>query len=444
MKVDSELFIHDSDKAALDALKAIPGFNQLVKAFMSVWSEKEQKIINMSSNLKLGNGQMDKYYNLLPPICEKLGIEVPELYITLDVVPNSWTYGDTHPYIVITSGLLETLPDELIPTVLAHECGHIACHHTLYTTMGSLVLNGAANFLSGIGTLAIYPIQMAFAYWMRCSEFSADRAAAICDGNPDKMVETCMRLAGYDKDILADANVELFLNQAKDYKELVNGNVFNKSLEFLLFNSIDHPLNAVRAFDIREWSNTERYRNIQDYLSNPDDPNNKLPIKLNPSNVIGKDTEKAVSYLQSDGFTNITSERETSTNLKVKPDTVTSLEVNGKQISETDWFKFDSTIRIRYYEPKTDEEIKLEHPGEINLINGTKPFVDISLNDSIDKLKNLGFINIVEKEMAIPKISFGIKPGNVAKVMINQQTSITKAMWFKPDAEVTVYYYVQI
>ena len=83
---------------------------------------------------------MSKYYDMLPPICKKLGIEIPDLYIELDVSPNSYTSGDTKPFIVMTSGLLETLPDELIPTVLAHECGHIACHHVLYSTMGRMIL----------------------------------------------------------------------------------------------------------------------------------------------------------------------------------------------------------------------------------------------------------------------------------------------------------------
>ena len=135
MKLDERLFLHDSDRAALDALKAIPGFHQLMKAFMKVWSEQQFKLINMSTNLRLGEDQMPEIYHLLPPICEKLGIEEPELYVELDVRPNAYTYGDTKPFIVLTSGLFETIPAELIPTVIAHECGHIACHHTLYTTM---------------------------------------------------------------------------------------------------------------------------------------------------------------------------------------------------------------------------------------------------------------------------------------------------------------------
>ena len=48
MTVSYEKFIHPSDKAALKALKAIPGFDALVKKFMSVVGEKMFKIESTS------------------------------------------------------------------------------------------------------------------------------------------------------------------------------------------------------------------------------------------------------------------------------------------------------------------------------------------------------------------------------------------------------------
>lgn len=102
------IFLHESDKAALKALKSIPGFTTVFKAFMNVWSERQFRIQNMSSKIKLSEEQMPKYYNMLSPICEKLNIDIPELYLELNVIPNAYTYGDTKPFITITSGLLET------------------------------------------------------------------------------------------------------------------------------------------------------------------------------------------------------------------------------------------------------------------------------------------------------------------------------------------------
>lgn len=272
MSFDPERYTHDSDRAALKALKAIPGFSLLTKGFMNIWNEPQEKILNMSTRIRLGENQMRKYYDMLPPICEKLGIPVPDLYIELDVNPNAYTYGDTNPFIVFTSGLLETIPDDLMPTVLAHECGHIACHHALYTTMGRTILSGAATAMSyflKFGGLLSVPLQVAFYYWMRCSEFSADRAAVLCDGTPRKMQEVCMRLAGWDKDIIADANIEEFLKQAVDYKDMINGSAWNKTLEFMVLSGASHPLMAVRATECGEWAKSDLYSRILNNLPDP-------------------------------------------------------------------------------------------------------------------------------------------------------------------------------
>ena len=263
--LDYEMYTHESDRAALKALRAVPGFPALLRAFMNIWDERQQRILNMSSRIRLGKDQMKKYCDLLPPICEKLGIEVPELYLEMNVVPNAFTGGDTNPYIVITSGLLRTLPDELIRTVLAHECGHIACHHVLYLTMGRLLLEGTGGVLSSahpLGGLLTLPLQVAFYYWMRCSEFSADRAAVLCDGTDRKMQEVCMRLAGWDRDIQADASLEAFLAQAADYREMISGSKWNKTLEFLIMSGATHPLMAVRATECRTWFRSQACRDL--------------------------------------------------------------------------------------------------------------------------------------------------------------------------------------
>lgn len=399
MALDYKLYLHDSDKAAMAALKAIPGFSQVMKAFMKIWSEQQLRLINMSTNLRLNEKQMAKYYNMLPPICTKLGIDVPELFVELDVHPNAYTYGDTKPFIVITSGLFETLPDELIPTVLAHECGHIACHHTLYTTMGRAILNGASAFVSGLGNIALYPIQLAFAYWMRCSEFSADRAAIICDGSAEKSTEVMMRFAGYDKDIMADANVEAFMEQALEYKNLVDNNAWNKTLEFILFQNYDHPLNAIRAYEGREWEKTELYKNILEYVnSETSDDESKLPVEVSIKKMIGKNVVDVQAKLLTMGFDNIKTVRNTEAT-KTKEGSIIAITIN--ELSEDGWYKRSDEVRIEYFEAKTDEEIALEHPGEIKIGENQKYFLGKNYEEVKVELKYLGFTNFTIKEMAM-------------------------------------------
>lgn len=286
MAFDARYYTHDSDKVALKALKAIPGFHQLVKGFMKIWSERQYRISNMSGCLRISEAQLPQYYRMLPPICEQLGIEVPELYLQLDVQPNAYTAGDTKPFIVMTSGLFETMPEELIPTVLAHECGHIACHHQLYTTIGTILKNGASTALRmfvPFGSIATLPLEMAFFYWMRCSELSADRAAVLCDGTPEKMMEVCLRFAGYDKDIDAIASKEAFLDQAREYKELVAGSKWDKTLEFLVLMSKSHPLTTVRALECEEWAKSEQYQRILDgtyWLPEPEEEEEEAEAQM--------------------------------------------------------------------------------------------------------------------------------------------------------------------
>lgn len=254
-------YIHENDKKALDALKAIPGFDQLTKAFMKVFSERTMKILNMSSKVRLSPEQCPRIYNLLVPICEKFQIPVPELYLELDRMPNAYTSGDSTIFITVTSGLLELLTDDEIQAVLAHECGHIVCHHVLYHTMGQMVLNGAATLL-GLGQLVTTALSVAFSYWMRCSEFSADRAAAVFCGGPERVVDVMLRLAGGTSEVAHEINPELFMEQAKDYEDYVDDSNWNKILEALTLMNASHPFLAVRAASISQWCKASTFARI--------------------------------------------------------------------------------------------------------------------------------------------------------------------------------------
>ena len=82
MAYDAESYIHELDRQAVNALNKFPQFIKLIEAYQANYDEKTAKIEFLSSAVRLGKDQMPEIYNLLPPICEKLGIEVPELYYT--------------------------------------------------------------------------------------------------------------------------------------------------------------------------------------------------------------------------------------------------------------------------------------------------------------------------------------------------------------------------
>ena len=452
MSINPDLFLHDSDKAALKALKAIPGFSQLLKGFMNIGYEKQDHIMNMGSNLRIDENQMPKYYHMLLPICEKLQIKVPELYIKLDVNPNAWTYGDTDPYIVITSGMLETVPDELIPTVLAHECGHIVCRHTLYTMMGNLILMGldlASSYVPlGLGSAISSSLQMAFAYWMRCSELSADRVAAFCDGTPEKTVQLCMYLAGYDKDFFdAVPNVDAFLSQIEDYKKLTADNVWNKTLEFLWMRNQDHPQSAIRAYECNEWAKSIEFEKIVRYLSvydvsrltNGSDQPLEIPTPEETKKLVGQETEKVVSILKEAGFTNINTIRTMISEKNYKDGLVVDVLANGQQFKQLEWLPFDTEITITYFKAQTEEEDIAAHPGMIRMPDSANHFVGRNYMEVTKQLAASGFSIITAEALPI-RVALFTKDGSIAKITANEDANFDKGAWFYPDTQIRIIY----
>ena len=443
MSIDSSLYMHESDKVALQALKAIPGFTPLLKAYMKVWSEQQFRIQNMATNIRINEKQMPKYYNMLFPICEKLGIEVPELYLELNVKPNAYTSGDTKPFIVLTSGLLDMFPEELIPTILAHECGHIACHHVLYRTMGSLILNGAIGFL-GIGELVTLPVQVAFYYWMRCSELSADRAAMICDGTADKVIEMCMRFAGFTGDAKTEGNMAAFMEQAVEYRNMMLDSKWNKTLEFLMFSHSDHPLNAVRAYECNEWGKSREFmQGISSFSKNVE--GNSLHTRMLPMNesngyYMVLHYQEVYDRLQELGFTNIELLRETRNNANRRPGQIISIIVDGKLgFEKGKSYREDTKIRILYYEPQEETGLsqiqKIQVPFSFSGCSGRNYEVVVK------ELKEAGFTNIIVKRNEDARKNWLYKEKSIANITIGGQTEFEKDSWFCANEEILIVYY---
>ncbi|MBE6118393.1 MAG: PASTA domain-containing protein [Erysipelotrichaceae bacterium] len=436
MPLNKDIFTHESDRAALQALQAIPGFAQLMKMYMNAWNEKLMYINNMASNIRISEEQLPQYYHMLLPVCRKLDIEVPDLFLELNVVPNSYTSGDTKPFIVLTSGLLETLPEELIPTVLAHECGHIVCHHVLYRTMGTLILSGALSLLP-LKNIALAPINAALAYWMRCSEFSADRAAILCDGTADKMIDVCARFAGYDKDIPYPLNMEAFMDQAKEYEKLIGENSMNKTMEFMLYANRSHPINAVRAYEARKWAESDSFRKASEYArsyfegsSVPD-----IPVPFGEKNLLGRPTQEVRKTLQDAGFTDVRFFRSTERSMFIINDTVTSVKINGKNTyREGDWVNKSDPVEVTYYLPLSNEEAELIHADDVRMPHGAEYYTGKPYQQVEQELRDAGF-----RYITLTGVQDPAGDGTVAEITAAGR-NIRKGAWVNRNTEIRLTY----
>lgn len=255
--IKAEDFIHPEDEAALRQMESIPGFPTLVKKVLAVGFEELEYGLNMATAIRLSPTQLPKIYNHLPPICERLGIPEPEFYLQMNPMPNAYTFGDTRIFITITSGLVEMMSDEEIDAVIAHECGHILCHHVLYHSIAQIIFSGAVS-LGIIGKLAI-PAQFALLYWSRKSELSCDRCASVIT-SPEVVVRTMARLAGGPRSITEGINFDEWARQADQYDEIKNENLWNKSLQLCAIATKDHPFAAVRVREVLKWGQSPQYK----------------------------------------------------------------------------------------------------------------------------------------------------------------------------------------
>lgn len=264
MAYRAELYVHDLDRQAADALNQFPKFVKLLESYSANYDEKAAKIDLLSTAIRLSENQMPEVYGLLPPICEQLCIDTPELYYVRDKRANAATFGNVHPCIYVTSGLVNTLPLKLLPSVLAHECGHIACKHSLYHSIAAHLVDGIDRSplvrIPAIGKYLTPALVRALLFWDRCSELSADRAATLCDGTADKTIDVLLRLNGYGKNV----DRKEFLKQALDLKSFVNDSRSNKLLELMLVQDETHPRLATRAYECYEWSQSAQYSGIID------------------------------------------------------------------------------------------------------------------------------------------------------------------------------------
>jgi Zn-dependent protease with chaperone function len=262
--LDAAALQHPYDRAALAALQRIPGLDIVMRKFIELFPERVAYIQNVAQTVRVSPTQCPQLYTQLQEACAILDVKEPELYVAQYPVPNAYTSGHDHPYIVVTTGLLDLLGEDEVLAVIAHELGHIKSGHVLYKTMArciGLLLTLIGEMTLGIGRLLGRSLEGAFLEWDRKSEFSADRASMLVVQDPQVMLTLMMKLAGgtlFQKDQMSPSE---FLKQADLYEE-VDVNLLDRVYKLLMVSSVSHPLIIVRSKEIVTWAAGKDYQDI--------------------------------------------------------------------------------------------------------------------------------------------------------------------------------------
>lgn len=266
--LDPDSYIHPLDKETLDALKRIPGVSTLLRSLIRHSFELATRLHHHANFVRVGPTQYASLWQKFEYAGRALGIkQLPELYVYQDPVPNAYTFGVDKYFIAVSTGCLELLDDEEITVVLAHELGHVHADHVLYKSAARVFGSVASTIIQatmGLGTLVVYPIQLALLRWDRASELSSDRAALLVVKNPHVVMRTLMKIAGGTRRYANELGIESFIEQADSFGKMQDEGPLGRYITIFqsLFRS--HPFPIWRTKEIIDWVTTGNYLEILD------------------------------------------------------------------------------------------------------------------------------------------------------------------------------------
>ena len=255
---------HPADRAALQAMRAVPGFDEAVRKIVAILGgERGIRLLFQANAVKAGPSQFPTLYSTHVEVCTTFDWpKVPELFVTQTPIFNAGAYGVDDPFIVLHSAALEMLDDEEMRALIAHEMGHVMSGHALYRTIAEILLLVSFSALPILAGIALLPIRLALLEWMRKSELSSDRAGLLGSQDPLASQRLFMKMSGGVRppNVVGQLNLDAFMAQAQEYSQSNEGlDVIYKILNTL---ALTHPMHTVRAGELQQWMATGEYDRI--------------------------------------------------------------------------------------------------------------------------------------------------------------------------------------
>ena len=268
----ADRFRHPLDLQATNTLKQIPGIDVAVRSLLGSVAEQFFYTSNIASSVLVSEKQLPHLHKLLLEACQILDLEPPQLYVQQNPTPNAYTFAmrGKQPFVVLHTSLIEMLTPEEIQAVIAHELGHLKCEHGVYLTMANMVIL-AANLLPTWGTILAQSLQEQMLQWVRCAEFSCDRAALLAIQDPKVVMSVLMKLAGGSPTLAPQLNLDAFIEQAKAYDAIASDGL-GEMLKAAQTAQLTHPVPVIRAREIDRWASSAEYHAVieQKDISNKD------------------------------------------------------------------------------------------------------------------------------------------------------------------------------
>lgn len=250
---------HPADRAALNTLRALPGFDEVVRKVMGLIGERGVRHLFTANAVRVGPRQRPKLDALYTEVLATMDWPTrPELFVSQTPFANAMAVGFENPFIVVNTGAIGLLTPEEQRVILGHELGHIMSGHATYTTLALLILNIGFSNIPGLGLIAL-PVQLALLEWYRKAELSADRAGLLATQDPTASMRLFLKFAGGTSSD-DEMSLDEFLIQAQEYE--TGGTALDSVFKALNVAFRTHPFNTVRAGELQRWVQSGAYERI--------------------------------------------------------------------------------------------------------------------------------------------------------------------------------------
>jgi Zn-dependent protease with chaperone function len=257
--ISTRAWEHAADRAALNAMRSVPGFDEVVRKIYGFFGERGVRLMFQANAVRVGPTQFPRVHSAFNDVIATLDWDPrPELFVTQSPFFNAGAFGMDRPFIVLNSSAVAALDDEEMHTILGHELGHVMSGHALYRTILFILITFGARALPFLAGIALLPIQIALLEWYRKSELSCDRTGLLASQDPLASMRMFMKMAGGGQ--IEEMDLNAFMVQAKEYEE--GGDAADAIAK--IFNSLwmTHPFHTLRAAELQRWIEKGDYDRI--------------------------------------------------------------------------------------------------------------------------------------------------------------------------------------
>lgn len=191
----------------------------IVAAAMNLFSywNSDKMVLRMHNAVEVDASTAPEFYQMVADLAQNAGLPMPRVYVIRNAQPNAFATGRNpeNAAVAASTGLLESLSEEEIAAVMAHELAHVENRDTLTMTItatlaGAISMLGNFAFFFGgnrnnnpfgfigflvaiiVAPFAAMLVQMTIS---RTREYAADRRGAEICGNPLWLASALRKIA---------------------------------------------------------------------------------------------------------------------------------------------------------------------------------------------------------------------------------------------------------